>query len=64
VKQVTLGGLPSGMQRGEVLFEYVQEPLPPPVTGHQVPRPITVRNGAFTDWFAAYDAHVYRFALT
>jgi len=63
VKQVTLGGLPRGAQRGEVLFEYVQEPLPPPVTGHQVPRPVSVRNGTFTDWFAPYDAHVYRFPL-
>jgi hypothetical protein len=48
---------------GEVLFEYVQKPLPPPVGGRQVPRPISVSGGAFRDWFATYDAHVYRFAL-
>ncbi len=51
------------LMSGEVLFEYVQEPLPPPVAGSQVPRPVRVSNGGFRDWFAAHDAHVYRFAL-
>lgn len=48
---------------GEVLHEYVQEPLPPPVDGSRVPRRIAVGNDGFRDWFAPHDAHVYRFAL-
>ena len=63
VSLVELAGLPRGIARGEVLFEYVQEPLPPPVDGQQVPRPIAVSGGAFRDWFAPHDAHVYRFPL-
>jgi hypothetical protein len=63
VKQVTLGGLPRGLTTGEVLFEYVQQPLPPPVTGHQAARPVRVHSGAFSDWFAPHDVHVYRFPL-
>jgi hypothetical protein len=63
VKQVTFRGIPRAITGGEVLFEYVQEPPPPPVTGHQVPRPVRVRAGAVTDWFAPHDAHVYRFRL-
>jgi hypothetical protein len=47
---------------GEVLFEPVQQPPPlPRVAGHQVPRPIEIVNGGFSDWFAPYDVHVYRF---
>jgi hypothetical protein len=61
--QVDFGGLPHAISGGDVLAEYVQDPLPPPLTGHQVLRRVTVSNGAFRDWFAPYDAHVYRFAL-
>jgi hypothetical protein len=53
VKRVSFGGLPRGIARGEVLSEYV----------NQAPRRVAVANGTFRDWFAAYDAHVYRFAL-
>jgi hypothetical protein len=63
VSVVEFGGVPRRVTRGEVLSEYVQEPLPPPVDGRQVPRPVTVKNGVFRDWFAPHDAHVYRFAL-
>lgn len=67
VSQVELAGLPrkidgSAITTGEVLAEYVQEP-PPPGGGTQVLRRVPVTNGAFKDWFAAHDAHVYRFAL-
>jgi hypothetical protein len=58
---VEFSGLPRTVKGGEVLFEYVQEPLPPPITGHQVRRPITVSGGSFRDWFVAHDARVYRF---
>jgi hypothetical protein len=65
---VSFAGLPrkhdgTPLTSGEVLFEYVQEPLPPPIGGRQVPRPIPVSRGGFRDWFASYDAHVYRFTL-
>ncbi|HEY3183947.1 MAG TPA: hypothetical protein VGJ77_13990 [Gaiellaceae bacterium] len=64
VSQVELAGLPGSITRGEVLFEHVQSPLPPPQgVGRQVPRPIAVAGGRLTDWFAPHDAHVYRFAL-
>jgi hypothetical protein len=62
VSQVSFAGLPGAITRGDVLFEYVQQPLPPG-TGRQVPRTIAVSGGAFRDWFAPHDAHVYRFAL-
>jgi hypothetical protein len=45
-----------------VLFEHVQQPLPPG-GGHQAPRPIAVSKNGFQDWFAPHDVHVYRFAL-
>ncbi len=61
--KVTFRGLPAGVERGEVLFEHVQQPLPPPTGGEQVPRPVAVSGGAFSDWFAPYDAHVYRFSV-
>ena len=49
---------------GQVLFEYVQEPPPPPIRpGDQAFRSISVANGRFRDWFGPHDAHVYRFAL-
>ena len=59
--KISFDGLPAGVQRGEVLFEPVQQPLPPPPGGMQVPRPVAVSGGAFSDWFASYDVHVYRF---
>jgi hypothetical protein len=63
VGRVRFTGLPANIRAGRVLFEYVQEPLPPPIrTGNQVFRPIAVTGGAFTDWFAPHDVHVYRFA--
>lgn len=47
---------------GEVLFEYVQEPLPPPVDpSHQTFRTVSASGGGFRDWFAQHDARVYRF---
>jgi hypothetical protein len=66
--QIQFTGLPkrnngSALASGEVLAEYVQSPPPPPVTGEQALRRVTVTNGKFKDWFATYDAHVYRFAL-
>lgn len=68
--RVQFSGLPrkhdgTPLSRGEVLFEYVQQPLPPPVRpNHQVPRPIEVLDGSFGDWFGPHDVHVYRFRLT
>ena len=66
--QVTFAGLPNKhdgtpLTKGEVLFEWVQQPLPPPIGGKQVPRPVSVSNNGFHDWVAPHDAHVYRFAL-
>ena len=53
------------LSKGEVLFEYVQRPLPPPpLPNRQVPRPVKVAGGGFRDWFSAHDAHVYRFDLS
>jgi hypothetical protein len=45
---VTFSGLPSWATNGEVLFES--------------PRTVAATNGQFTDQFAPFDAHVYRFA--
>jgi hypothetical protein len=64
--QVTIGGLPNKndgtpIRGGQVLFEYVQEPLPPPIKPHQVFRSVAVTGGAFRDWFGPHDVHVYRF---
>jgi len=56
-------GLPP-VTKGEVLFEYVQRPLPPPpLPNRQIPRPVKIAAGGFRDWFSAHDAHVYRFTL-
>ncbi len=55
---VTFKGLPSkadGQQitQGEVLPEYVQDPLPPPIgAGQQVFRKIPAANASFKDWSA------------
>lgn len=47
---------------GEVLFEYVQDPLPPPIEpGHQTFRTVAVSNGQFRDWMAQHDVRIYRF---
>jgi hypothetical protein len=59
VSEVGFAGLPKQLTSGEVLFEYTQSPLPPPIrAGHQAPRRIAVANGAFRDWFALHDVHV------
>jgi hypothetical protein len=64
VSRVTFTGLPKRVSDGRVLFEYVQEPPPPPIApGHQVFRPIDAAAGSFTDWLAPHDVHVYRFQL-
>jgi len=66
---VRINGLPSRrdgtpIPGGQVLFEYDQEPLPPPVDPqHQIFRTISVTNGGFRDWFGQHDAHIYRFQL-
>jgi hypothetical protein len=60
--RVRFTGLPAAVRSGRVLSEYVQSPPPPPIeAGHQVARAVSVQGGAFSDWFAAHDAHVYRF---
>ena len=67
--RVTFSGLPakndgSPIKGGQVLFEYVQEPPPPPIQpGHQVFRSVSVSGGTFRDWLGPKDARVYRFAL-
>ena len=59
---VTFTGLPKTIRSGEVLHEYVQRPLPPPIgAGSQVFRPVAVEGGSFRDWLAPHDARVYRF---
>jgi hypothetical protein len=45
--QVQFGGLPKECARGQVVFEE--------------PRQVQAKDGRFTDWFAPYDVHVYRF---
>ena len=48
---------------GQVLFEYAQDPPPPPIEpANQKFRSVAVTDGAFRDWFAPHDVHVYRFA--
>jgi hypothetical protein len=64
VGRVKFSGLPKQVSGGRVLFEYVQQPPPPPIQpGHQVFRPVDVSGGSFSDWFAPHDVHVYRFEL-
>jgi hypothetical protein len=59
---VAFTGLPKKIASGEVLHEYVQTPLPPPIgAGKQVFRTVGVANGRVEDWFAPHDARVYRF---
>jgi hypothetical protein len=60
--QVVVAGLPAVTKGGDVLFEYAQDPPPPPITpAKQKFRSIAVTAGAFRDWFAPHDARVYRF---
>ena len=67
--RVTLTGLPAkrdgtAIAEGDVLFEYVQDPLPPPIgAGRQIFRSVAVSNQSFRDWFGPHDVHVYRFVL-
>jgi hypothetical protein len=67
--RVSFSGLPSKQDGtpiggGQVLFEYIQDPLPPPAgAGRQVFRSVGVRNGGFSDWFGPHDVHVYRFSI-
>jgi hypothetical protein len=62
--QIGITGLPAKIKGGQVLFEYVQDPPPPPIrTDAQKFRSVAVDGGTFRDWFAPHDAHVYRFAL-
>jgi hypothetical protein len=62
--RVTLKGLPNAVKGGQVVFEYVQDPAPPPIDPtKQKFRSVAVTGGAFTDWFAPHDVHVYRFAV-
>ena len=67
--RVGFTGLPkkldgSPIRGGQVLFEYVQVPPPPPIgAGRQELRSVGVANGAFRDWFGPHDVHVYRFSL-
>ena len=62
--RVTFSGLPASIGDGQVLFEYTQDPLPPPIgAGRQTFRTVGVTNGSFRDWFGPHDAHVYRFGL-
>ena len=68
--RVSFSGLPSrqdGQQigGGQALFEYVQDPPPPPIqAGEQTFRNVDVSGGSFADWFGPHDARVYRFPLT
>jgi hypothetical protein len=45
--RVEFSGLPESLKDGEVMFES--------------PRRVEVKDGTFTDWFAPFDVHVYRF---
>lgn len=67
--RITFSGLPpkqGGAQLavGQVMFEYTQDPLPPPLQpDKQQFRYVQVQNGSFKDWFGPHDVHVYRFNL-
>ena len=65
VATIDFKGLPQEITNGEVLFEWVQVPPPRPFDAtKQVPRPVKVANGGFTDVFRPHDVHVYRFAVS
>jgi len=65
--RVTISGLPprqggAQLTAGQVMFEYAQDPLPPPIqSDKQQFRYVKVENGSFKDWFGPHDTHVYRF---
>ncbi len=62
--RVTFSGLPARIGGGQALFEYVQQPPPPPIEpGHQTFRNVRVSGGTFADWLGPHDARVYRFPL-
>src|SRR6266540_2048265 len=67
--RVTISGLPprqggAQLTAGQVMFEYAQDPLPPPIqSDKQQFRYVKVENGSFKDWFGPHDTHVYRFNL-
>jgi hypothetical protein len=59
---VTFSGVPSKVKQVEVLGEWVQRPLPPPIgAGTQQFRTVDVEGGRFRDWLAPHDARLYRF---
>ena len=68
--RVTFSGLPPkqggpALTAGQVLFEYAQDPLPPPIQpGNQQFRYVQASGGSFKDWFGPHDVHVYRFNLS
>jgi hypothetical protein len=47
--EIQFGGLPPNATGGELLFE--------------APRRVKIDGGKFSDWFAPYEVHVYRFRL-
>lgn len=65
--RVRFSGLPrrrngSPITGGEVLFEYEQEPLPPPLqSDRQTFRTVRAANGGFRDWLGQHDVRIYRF---
>jgi hypothetical protein len=67
--RVTFSGLPAKqggapLTAGQVMFEYTQDPLPPPIQADkQQFRFVQVASGSFKDWFGPHDVHVYRFNL-
>ena len=67
--RVAFTGLPKKLSGrpltgAQVLFEYHQEPPPPPIgAGRQVFRSVSAAGGGFRDWLGPHDARVYRFAL-
>jgi hypothetical protein len=48
--KVEFSGLPASVSKGEVMFES--------------PRTVESRGGKFTDWFAPFEVHVYRFGVS
>jgi hypothetical protein len=47
-REVQFSGLPASATGGDMLFEE--------------PRRVKIQNGQFTDWFAPYEVHLYRFS--
>jgi hypothetical protein len=68
--RVTISGLPAKqggapLTAGQVMFEYTQDPLPPPIQqDRQQFRSVQVVSRSFKDWFGPHDVHVYRFNLS